>query len=307
MVEGAVGLLKAVNPVCYPADLVGLLQSSADTVITDQPIGKRLNLANALKNIAVSTDIYFLIDDTGSVSTTVGPFAANAANIGYALFKDYPISPFGSPGDFVYQQELNQQVLNIGPPVVSATGYVITDMLAKLAGGGGNDLPEAQLAALYQSATGAGQTIAGYPGASIPAGQQANWRAQSNLRILVIFTDDQFHRPGDPGDIPYPGPSFSDTIVALNAKGIKVIGMQAHQGGGPTYLPQSTADLQTIASGTGAVAPAGGVAGCLVNGVQIAAGQPIVCQLPSPSADPTGATTVSLITNAIRALVDSFQ
>jgi hypothetical protein len=122
---------------------------------------------------------------------------------------------------------------------------------------------------------------------------------------VILFTDDQFHRPGDVGGIPYPGPDFGPTIAALNAKGIKVIGMQALRGGGPSYLPQSLADLQQVAAGTGALAPTGGVPGCKVNGLDISAGQPIVCQIPSPSSDLDHSVTSRAIINSVLAMVFS--
>ena len=235
---------------------------------------------------------------------------------GLGQFKDYPISPFGNSDDYAYSRRAN-----IGPATTPAFpgGGNLTDFLKTLNGGGGADLPEAQLAGLYQTATGAGQAIPGFPSASIPAGLQADWIPPTppavpgappippifsgpNLKVVIIFTDDQFHRPGDPGTIPYPGPDFASTIAALNAKGIKVIGMQAGQGGSPFYLPQATADLQAVAGGTGAIAPASGV-DCLGDGTQvIASGQPLVCKLRLPaSAGGTGAATAIL--NTVRALI----
>jgi hypothetical protein len=329
MVAGAASLVKSVNPGCEPGSILDALQLGADSINTDNPLGgdsvlkgKRLNMATSIKAIAEPVDVYFLIDTTASVGMTLGAFDQTAANVinhftngcfrnfqfGYGVFEDYPITPFGGPSDFAYHR-----VLDIGPAIPSSTPgpYVITDSLQKIGGGDGADLPEAQLAALFQTATGLGQVIApASNGASIAAGQQANWRPSSKLRLVIIFTDDQFHVPADGGNT-YPGPSFSSTIAALNAsfggQGIKVIGMQARQGGGATYLPRGTADLQAVATGTGTLVPATGARGCTISGSQITAGQPIVCQLPLAVDDPSLAISSSIVTNAVLAAVAAIQ
>jgi len=271
MVAGAAGLMRSINVGCDPASIISAMQFSGDTINIDPlhpiPIGKRLNLSNLVKANVEPVDVYFLIDSTGSVGSTVGAFAQNAAQVitnftnggcstfqfGYGQFKDYLISPFGDPGDgYTYQRVFD---ISSPQPVIGSPGhYVITDALANLTGFGGDDEPEAQLPALYQTATGAGQTIPAFPGASISAGQQATWRASSKLKVVVIFTDANFHQPGDTdggtAPIPYPGQSFAAVEAALlSAGGVKVIGMQAHEGGGLNYLATATADLQTIAAG----------------------------------------------------------
>ena len=70
---------------------------------------------------------------------------------------------------------------------------------------GGANLPESQMPALYQAATGAGQDLfgAGYPGASITPGQQASFRSGAR-KVIVLITDASFHLPEDLGDIPIP-------------------------------------------------------------------------------------------------------
>jgi hypothetical protein len=146
------------------------------------------------------------------------------------------------------------------------------------------------LAALFQAATGAGQDLSGvgFPGASIPPGQQANFRAGAT-KLFLLWTDAPFHQPGDPGAIPYPGPSAATTVDAILALDPpKVIGISSGGGG--------IADLQAIALATGGVAPTGGV-DCDGDGVvDILEGEALVCSISFSGAG---------ISEAIIALVEA--
>lgn len=231
----------------------------------------------------VPLDVYFLVDTTGSFFDDLPQFKSAAPMIvsslvgsgldvhfGLGDFRDYPISPFGSSIDYAYLRHLD-----ISSPTLDADMNGTPDILDAINGltlGNGADTPESQLPALYQTATGAGQDLsgAGFPGASIPAGQQANFRAGAT-KLVILWTDAKFHLPGDAGSIPYPGPSMADTINELNARNIKVAGV----GAGSAALT----DLAQVASGTSTFAPAGGV-DCDGNGtIDVAAGDPMVCQI----------------------------
>jgi Ca2+-binding RTX toxin-like protein len=154
---------------------------------------------------------------------------------------------------------------------------VVKNAIANLATRSGDDAPQSQLPALFQTVTGAGQSI-GAPNAnaSIPSGQQVHFRQQAT-KIILLFTDAGFHNPGDPGDIPYPGPSFAQTVAAIQAADPPmVIGISSGGGGIP--------DLQQMAAATGAVAPAGG-ADCDNDGVvDVPQGAPLVCATSATSA-----------------------
>jgi hypothetical protein len=207
--------------------------------------------------------------------------ASNAnTRFGLGKFEDYPINPFGSAasGDKAYERLVD----------LTFDTCVISNTVAGLITRNGADGPESQLPALYQAATGAGQDLsgAGYPGASIPAGQQASFR-DGAAKLFLLWTDAAFHLPGDPGDIPYPGPSFAETVNAI-LDPPKVIGISSGTGGVP--------DLEDIATATGALAPAGGV-DCDDDGtMDIATGEPLVCTI---------ATTGAGIGEAITALVEA--
>jgi hypothetical protein len=224
-------------------------------------------------------DVYFVVDLSASFADDLPVFqseaptiindlvtAGNDLKVGLGSFEDYPISPFGtaSAGDVAYRQNVD---------LTSDTGAVLT-VINGLETRDGNDNPESQLAALFQAATGDGQDLSGvgFPGATIPANQQANFR-DGAVKLFLLWTDAPFHRPGDPGDfIDYPGPSFDDTVAAVLALDpAKVIGVSSGAD------PETLADLEAIAAATGALAPIGGT-DCDGDGVtDIPEGEPLVC------------------------------
>jgi hypothetical protein len=225
-----------------------------------------------------AVDVYLIVDLSGSFADDLPIFKEEAPkaisglkalypNIRFGLgkFEDYPIAPFGSvdTGDKAYERLVD---LTFDTDVVSNT-------IAGLFTRSGADVPESQLPALYQAATGAGQDLsgAGYPEASIPASQQANFRDEA-VKVFSLWTDAPFHLPGDPGDIPYPGPGFVETVAAILALDPpQVIGVSSGGGG--------LSDLEEMAAATGAVAPLGG-ADCDGDGiVDIAEGDPLVCSI----------------------------
>ncbi|MCX6634493.1 MAG: hypothetical protein NT090_05310 [Acidobacteria bacterium] len=113
----------------------------------------------------------------------------------------------------------------------------------------------------------------GFPGASIPSGQQANFRTGAT-KLFLLWTDAPFHNPGDPGAVPYPGPSLqqtADAILALDPP--KVVGISSG--------PFGVAGLQAIAKATGSLAPTGGI-DCNGDGsIDVPEGQPLVCAIGS--------------------------
>lgn len=247
-------------------------------------------------------DVYFLVDLSGSFRDDLRNFKAEAPGIittlkasnsnirfGLGRFEDYPISPFGraSSGDKAYERVVN----------LTFNDSAVRNAIAGLSTRFGDDAPESQLAALYQTATGAGQNLSGvgYPGASIPAGQQANFRSEAE-KMIILWTDASFHLPGDPGSIPYPGPSFAQTSAAIRALGDAYVYGIFSGGAGGTAASLSQfrsnspgletadvssqdagSDLSQIVAATGAFAGEDGV-DCDGDGdIDISRGQPLVC------------------------------
>jgi hypothetical protein len=246
-----------------------------------------------------AVDIYFLVDLSSSFTDDLPIFKAEAPGIistlltsfpdtqfGLGSFEDYPIPPFGSASDSDVAYRRN---IDLTP--------ITTDVEAVIAGlstRNGRDLPQSQLPALFQAATGAGQdlTAEGFPGASIPSGQQANFR-NGAIKLILLWTDAAFHQPGDSGDIPYPGPSFDDTVAAIMALDPpQVLGVVSGN------EPNAITDVSAMAVATNALAPAGGV-DCNDDGsIDIPEGSPLVCITP-----PTGAGIGKAIVNVVGAAI----
>jgi hypothetical protein len=227
---------------------------------------------------ARALDLFMLVDLSGSFADDLPAFKAEApaiisrltaknpdVHVGLGSFEDYPIAPFGAPvlGDQAYTRLVD----------LTADRDLVLTTIAGLTAppGAGGDDPQSQLPALFQAATGAGQDLAGlgFPGASIPPGQQAHFH-DGATKLILLWTDASFHRPGDPGAIPYPGPSFNQTVEAVMALDPpKVIGISSGGDG--------LADLQEMAAATGALAPPGGV-DCDDDGIiDLFEGEPLVC------------------------------
>lgn len=256
---------------------VGNLPSRPSTLLSQKTLYSNPILTNAT-NTGSSVDVYMLVDLTGSFYDDLPIFKAQAPEIiadlqasnpntrfGLGKFEDYPIFPFGdaSYGDKAYERLVD----------LTFDTDLVLDTINGLFTRNGLDWPESQLPALYQAATGAGQDLSGvgYPGASIPPGQQANFRDRAT-KIFLLWTDAPFHYPGDPGNIPYPGPSFDETVDAILALDPPmVIGISSGGGG--------YSDLAAMARATNALAPRGGV-DCDGDGaIDLAEGEPLVCTI----------------------------
>jgi hypothetical protein len=267
---------------------------------TAENIGPRPDLQAAIAEItAGAVDLFFLVDLSVSFADDLPIFKAQAPDIvssiqtanpnvrfGIGKFEDYPIPPFGSAGD---GDKAYERLVDITDDTT-----LVLNTIAGLITRSGADVPQSQLPALFQAASGAGQDLSGmgFAGASIPAGQQANFR-DGATKLFLLWTDAAFHLPGDAGDIPYPGPGFVETVAAIEALDPpKVLGISSGGGG--------FADLQAIALATDALAPVGGV-DCNGDGVvDLAAGEPLVCDIAA-SGEGIAEAVVSLVMAAIEA------
>ncbi len=308
IVAGAVANLQGISKDLFgtpilPFQIRSLLRDTGSPQLgdTSQNIGPRPDLQAAVAQITEGdVDLYFLVDLSGSFTDDLPIFQAQAPGIidsikaanpntqfGLGQFEDYPIPPFGDAGDGDVAYE---RLLDITPDA-----NAMKTLIAGLSTGNGLDLPQSQLAALFQAASGAGQDLsgAGFPGASIPGGQQANFR-NGATKLFLMWTDAAFHLPGDPGNIPYPGPSFAATVAAIEALDppmVLGISVAPHDG---------LEDLKDIATATGAFAPVGGV-DCDGDGIaDIAEGEPMVCLLSS-FGQGIGEAIVNIVAAAVEA------
>jgi hypothetical protein len=279
-----------------------------------------------------AVDVFLLVDLTASFQDDLPKFKSQAPSIiatlkannpntrfGLGAFEDYPISPFGSIG---YGDTAYRRIVDL-----TTDSAVIINAINGLTTRNGADLPESQLPALFQAATGAGQDLAwlGYPNASIPPNQGASFRKDAE-KMILLWTDAPFHNPGDPGLINYPGPSKIQVASALFEAGITCnfdpcpssglsensfsvlehrIAVDNDESGprtmvmGITSGGGGTGDLEKMARLTGAIAPEGGT-DCDADGiVDIEYGNPLVCGISS-TGEGIGAAIIALVEAAAR-------
>lgn len=235
--------------------------------------------------IPPNVDICLLEDETGSFGDDIDNLQTAAdglydaivaespdAQFAVAGFRDYPIDPYGSPGDWVYRL-----LSPMSPLKANWLGGV-----AALTAGGGNDGPEAQYDAIVAAVEG------GFDFAD------CGWRADPAVqRVLVVATDAPFHGPD--------GTHVNDhasTLAVLDAAEVTVVGLKA---------PGASTELDDLASATGGSVQAlssdgANIAGAILAGLaEITTdvwGVPGTCDLditldPEVVADVAGGETVS--------------
>ncbi len=178
-------------------------------------IGESIDVDKTVETpeIPPKIDVCLLEDETASFSDDIIHLQTAASDIydnvvaaspnaqfAVAGFRDYPISPYGSPGDYVYG-------------LLSGMSSSKTDWMngiGSLTASGGGDWPEAQ----YDAIVAAANTNGG-----------CGWRDDPSVtRVLLVTTDAAFHIPD--------GTHVNDhtsTVSALSISGkeIVVIGLEA--------------------------------------------------------------------------------
>ena len=130
-------------------------------------------------------DFIFLVDLSGSYSDDLPRFQAQARELASAVrgidpesrfavasFVDRPVSPYGSPGDYLYQPEL---ALTDSIPAFEGA-------IAALDIKSGNDYPESQFVGLWRAANGYGLNL-----------------RENSQKIILLATDAPPHDAGDYG------------------------------------------------------------------------------------------------------------
>ena len=197
-------------------------------------------------------DVVFAMDTTGSmggeitnlktsVSSLIATIRSQIPNSAFGVvdYRDFPTSPFGSPGDFPHLLRHRIMTANTAPGLSSIQSAVNAYSAA-----GGNDGPESGWEMLYQTATGAGITAGGAsvaafnpataPPASIPAGETVGDIGGAGFRVgslpIVIFMTDNCNHNSDIGpanNYSFGGPARStdsiDNLVAIGARVIAVV------------------------------------------------------------------------------------
>jgi hypothetical protein len=231
-------------------------------------------------------DVVFVLDTTGSMTSTLtamkdefgGLATTLSASIpdtqfGVVQFDDYLYGRMGSPGDKPYRLESQ---------VTDNMAY-LQGSLAGLTAGGGNDLPESSLEALYQTLTGKGYDqncngiydaltdvqpfIAEEGDIFAGAGGQTYSETSSGggtlggvgfrdhaLPIIIYATDNYLRDPAAGFDTPGGCSADADSIMVADAaldRGAYLIGIGART---TTPLPQ----MEALAASTGSYADTNG-------------------------------------------------
>jgi hypothetical protein len=201
-------------------------------------------------------DVVFLVDTTASMDQEIEQIKANLrdrlapgiretipdARLGVATFADFPVGPCGDPGDVPFT--LNLPVTEDVARVQAAVSAIETAQ--------GRDTPESQVEALYQIATGEGRGSFVPPSFGCPRGGFGYPCFRDDaLPVVLLFTDAPFHN-GPGGSNPYECPlpvrpaTYAQAVSALDARGIRVMGLYSGSGDGRT-------DLEAVARDTGAL------------------------------------------------------
>ncbi|MBX7195788.1 MAG: thrombospondin type 3 repeat-containing protein [Sandaracinaceae bacterium] len=196
-------------------------------------------------------DIFFLVDTTGSMgaaisnvttslSTTIVPAVNDAiadAVMGVGDYRDFPVDPHGDPGDWSFR--LRQAMTSDVPSVQTA--------LRAMRAGGGNDEPESSTEGLFHTVSGDG-CVDGFG--------EACFREMSHP-IIVMVTDANFHNGPtstyDYGTEVTGARTWTETLAALNAQNVKVVGVAVNAIPFPlpiTPPPESRDDLEALARAT---------------------------------------------------------
>jgi predicted small lipoprotein YifL len=202
----------------------------------------------------LSADVFFLVDCTGSMrgeianiqqglTDTIVPGALAQipdVRFGVGAFGDFPIDPYGERGDTPF--EMRRAVTgDIGAVQAAIDGLPYYD---------GADLPESQVEALYQVATGEGLEtfVPPAPGCPQPGLGYPCFR-EGSQPVIVLVTDAPFHN-GPGWAYPYTGFTpmphrYEDAVDALDRVRARVIGIASE--------PDARDHLEQLARATGAV------------------------------------------------------
>ena len=296
-----------------PAHLTGPTQTLKLKPGTSRTLTYMLDLPRGDRPL----DLFFLIDTTGTMKNFIDELklgiadivngladAGIAADVGLGEYRAYPDAtpPRTNEPNFVYRKLVE---LGNNPEALRTA-------LQGLEHDGGGQY-DAQAGALYQVATGEGQDLAPQDGSEentighdVPKGQNPKFRIDADgLRLVLNVSNEPFGRPNpnrggitDPSDrgllAPPDIPSIDEVSTALNARGIKQVGLAIGN------APGTYEDLAAVAEKTLTFAPAEGV-DCDGDGVaDLAPNSPLVCRLAAGGEG--AAAIVPAIVNLVKSL-----
>lgn len=251
----------------------------------------------SLSTYVQSLDAFLAVDTTGSMGPSINELTSSLSRtiipgvqaaaikdawFGVGAVEDFPAVPFGEASCYKDGTADDQPFMLLQPMDASTTKASNavrllmrpSSMFGNIPRGCGGDVPEAQIEALYQIATGAGLQA----GASIPpykgTGRGGAGFRDGALPVITLITDASFHTKGEanrscpalnPNGTPrtdstaYSGPianaahSRAETLTALAGVCAKVIGVAPQLSAAEECL--ANRDLIDTARATGALVP----------------------------------------------------
>ena len=261
--------------ICVPPDADGF-----------SPITASLNLSPRIQ----VADVLFVVDRTGSMMDAIGNIrdglesviipgllaAIPDVHIGLVTHADFPIYPYGDPGDAVFALEQP-----LGSNYTAVQG-AIANIIAQ----GGGDNPEAQVETLYQVATGEGfpPFISASGGCPSVGTGYACFRPNAEA-VILQFSDAPFHNgpmnmgaasyPYDPLLFaPYPAPHAYETMLATLVSALHPRYIGINNGGDAPDTAQ--ADMLQLAHDTGTVDSSGNPIGFTIGEDGVGLSQDVV-------------------------------
>lgn len=211
----------------------------------------------SLSTTVRTLDVYFLMDTTSSMNDEIANLRASLSGtiipavraevasswFGVGGFEDYPLSPYGGPGDRPFYQ-----YATVGSSVADAQNAV-----DRYGTRFGNDRPESIVPALWALATG-GDLGHGVPLAPFCEAGPRGYGCfrDDSVPVIVILTDAPSHNfPGATYHGSIGAPSWSDTLTALNELGARIVGVSSGDMASHNFLAQAALATGTVdASGS---------------------------------------------------------
>ncbi|GAB5543993.1 MAG: hypothetical protein SangKO_037530 [Sandaracinaceae bacterium] len=254
-------------------------------------------------------DVFFSVDTTGSFGEEIAAIQSSIdslivpgvsalvgdAAFGVGRFEDFPVSPFGLPSDRPF--ELLEPVTTDRAALTMAV-----DRLPPAAGG--NDVPEAGMEAIFQWASGRGIPELGIAPFSSGGIGGVGFREEA-LPLIIQITDAVSHTPSDYAMAGITSRGRDDTVAALGANAIRVIGVRSTENAGVAGDPRD--ELEDLALATNAAIPAtGGTCATGIDGAArpaVSRGGEDVCPLVF-DVRPDGTGLADILVDAIRQLTE---